>query len=128
MKDIYEEYLTYEEREKIKSEGWSEISKTEDNKVKAMLYVNKIIYSHYWRARENLENGNKYKTNLKKIRGNKYYPGYSLEFDHYVLHWLWSWKETLDSEIMKEIKNIFHYEPEECKYMKNRHTYYNFSV
>lgn len=120
--DSSEYYPTYHEREEFKSEGWREISKTDDPNKKAWFFLYRVIWSHYWRAREEIEKNSKRKSLLKKIRGKKYYPGYILDIDHYTKHWLWANKGMLDEATIKATE----YEPEENKYLPEGRTSYYF--
>lgn len=121
-----EEYPSYEVREKAKQEGWKKIAESVSPREKAFHFLYRIIWSHYWRAREDIENRRYHKTFLKKIRGKKYYSGYVLDIDHYTPHWMHANRERLDQNVLDLIKDEFHYEPEKCKFLPDGCTSYQF--
>lgn len=119
-----EKYPTYEEREDAKREGWHEIRNSDSVQKKAWYFLNRIIWAHYWRAREDVEQKKNKRSFLRAIRGKKYYPLYTLDIDHYTQHWLWANQESVSPEVMKAIKEIYFYEPEENKFLPKGYTQY----
>ena len=117
-------YPSYEMREQVKYEGWEKISETVCPREKACHYLNNVIWSHYWRAREALENNRKWKSLLKKVMGKKYHPGYMLDMDDYIPHYLYANLENSPKEMLNAIKEQWHYEPKESKYMPKGCTCY----
>ncbi len=119
--------MEYKEREELKRKGWDDFSKAETPSGKCQVLMHTIIKSHYWRAREALENRKDCKACLKKIRGSKYYPGYELDIDHYTEHWLFA---NQDHECMmngvKEAAEEDWYTPKESKYMTKGCSSYSF--
>lgn len=113
----------YEFREAIKDLAWLLIREhlKEKNYYAAAFYLlHGVISSHYWRAREAIENHRKSKSLLRKIRGKKYYPHYELDIDHYTCHWLGAnhdRRELFPEEVVKVIAEQFYYEPEKNKYL-----------
>lgn len=93
---------------------------------KSFYYINNIIWCHYWRAREDVENSINQKTLLRKIRGKKYFNNYKLDIDHYTKHWLYANKDSLSQDVLNEIKKIWGYEPEENKFLPKGCTGYQF--
>ena len=121
-----QEYPTYEIREKAKREGWEKIAIAKSVREKAFYFVNYIIWSHYWRAREDIESKKKRQTILRKIRGKKYYPYYQLDIDHYTRHWLHANRKSLSEEVLGLISEEWGYEPEENKFLPEGCTQYQF--
>jgi hypothetical protein len=114
----HEEYPDHETREEVKRLGWEIIHDEKTNIYqKARAYVFYIIWSHYWRARIDIEDSKNSKSILRKIRGNKYHPGYVLDIDHYTPHWLHANSNGISYEVLKEIQKQFSYLPEENKYL-----------
>jgi len=125
---LTKEYPTYEEREKYKSEGWSNMAKCQSPRQKAFLYLHMIIWAHYWRAREGIEAQRNCQTLIKKIRGKKYYPSYVLDMDHYIPHWLHSMKHKIPQDVLDVLKEDWSYEPEENKHLPEGFTIYQFQA
>lgn len=118
--------MDYEEREKLKQEGWSKFKDCKTPYGKMQILMHYIIMAHYWRAREELESSKKCDKYLKLIRGKKYYKYYQLDIDHYTEHWLFANK---DQEFMKD--GVFEsckewYEPKESKYLPKGMSIYQF--
>jgi hypothetical protein len=109
--------MKYKEREDLKREGWNLLQKSETPHEKCSAFMHFIIPSHYWRARENLENRKDYKKCLKVIFGKKYFPGYEMDIDHYTEHWLYSHKIILSvyKGVLESCSEF--YEPKESKYL-----------
>jgi hypothetical protein len=122
---MYEKYPTHHELEECKQEGWKRISESNCPRQKAMQYMNRIIWSDYWKARQEIETQRDCKALLKKIRGKKYYSYYVLDIDHYTLHWLHANK--VPEDVLDVIKEQWHYEPEENKYLPEGRTSYVFT-
>lgn len=122
------EYPTYEDREDSKKEGWTRIHESTCPREKAGYFLNRIIWSHYWRARGEIEAQRNCKTLLKKIRGTKYYPFYELDMDHYIPNWLHANKKMVPQDVLDVIKDQWGYEPEENKYLPEGRTSYLFST
>jgi len=120
------EYPTYREREESKNKGWELYKKTEDINKKASILLHYIINSHYWRARKLLEDSPKTQTLLSKIRGKKYYPGYTLDIDHYVKNWIASNGDRLLSPDVLDVLEEMSYPKEKCKYMPDGNSIYVF--
>lgn len=121
------EYPSYQEREKAKSIGWplfSELKIIRDYHLAVRCLLNSIVWAHYWRCRENIEERKNCKTILRKIRGKHYYTGYELDIDHYTRNWLWANSDLLCKEILEYLKEYWGYEPEENKFMKKGYTEY----
>lgn len=118
--------MDYEEREKLKIKGWKLFYDAENAGQKANILLHFIITSHYWRAREELENRSDTAKCLKKIRGSKYYSGYTIDIDHYTEHWMHANQEheCMQNGVMEEMKH--YYTPRESKYMPKGHSSYYF--
>lgn len=120
-------------REEMKDFAWRQVRKQSNlNKFSsaANYLLHYIIAAHYWRAREHIEESKNSKSLLRKIRGKKYYPGYTLDIDHYTRHWLWANHDRRDLfpiEVIESMKSDFFYEPEENKHLPNGMSCYQFS-
>jgi hypothetical protein len=124
-KSLYEDYPDYMEREEAKREGWDIIGNKDATPYqKAHAYLYRIIWSHYWRARESMESQRRHKSNLKKVMGNSYYPGYRLDIDHYTNHWLYANGNRISNEVLKIIAEEYFYEPKKNKYLPEGMTLY----
>ena len=127
--DFEERYPSYDEREKAKKQFYLLLNEPNASlweKGSGMLHWQ--IWSHYWRAREALEDSTRPKTFLKKIRGSNYYPGYVLDIDHYAENWLWSMGDYEPfCEFVKEVEKQFCYKPVKNKYMRKGEVYYRLS-
>lgn len=119
-----DEYVPdYHEREQLKTKAWESFKKGTNDREKAFAIL-QVCRCHYWRAGEALDANPKRISLLRKVRGKKYYGGYELEFDHYIPHWLFAQSHLFPDDVMKEIKNTWHYEPEESKYLPKGYTQY----
>jgi len=118
-----EHILDYDEREKLKQEGWKNISDDNQPHKNAYYFLHYIIKAHYWRAREALESTHNYRTFLRKIVGKKYSPGYELDIDHYTEHWLHANKHLMNEATLQYFIDWF-YSPKESKYLPKGHTTY----
>lgn len=117
--------LNYEEREKIKQEGWKIFHEGTTPNAKACGLM-RVIDSHYWRQRENLEFDSCRKGHTKLAVGKKYTPGYVLDIDHYTPHWLYSMRHMVPKEVMEYIEENWGYVPTECEYLLEGNTIYTF--
>jgi hypothetical protein len=124
MSESKEMYPSYEMRERVKDEGWKKISETACPREKACHYLNNIIWSHYWRARESLEANRKWKSLLKKVMGKKYHPGYMLDMDHYIPHYLYANRERITQKVIDAFKEEWDYKPEKSKHLPDGMTIY----
>lgn len=113
--------MDYDEREKLKSEGWKEFNEATTPSHKANIILHRIITAHYWRAKEELEHRRDCKSCLRKIRGKKYYPGYELDIDHYAENWIYAqrnrdfMKDGVYEELLKSYEPIkSNYLPDDC--------------
>ena len=80
-------YPSYRLREDFKSIGWKFYSlflNEKGYKEAARMLLHFVIWSHYWRAREDLETSKNSRTETRKIAGKMYFRGYKLEIDHYT--------------------------------------------
>lgn len=116
--------MEYEEREKLKAEGWKIFSEVKEPYAKRNALMQFIIKAHYWRAREEIESRKDCNSCLRKIFPKKYSPGYEMDIDHYTEHWLYANK---DQEFMKD--GVFEccvewYTPISSKYLPNGATVY----
>lgn len=118
------EYPSYETREKVKLEGWQKIANASSVREKAFYYLQHIIWSHYWRAREAIESASKPQFLLRKIRGRKYYLYYELDIDHYTNHWLHAFKDIIPMEVVNIIEEEWGYKPQENKYLPKGYSLY----
>lgn len=115
--------LDYEKREYLKDMARALISRyrqLENYRACAFYLLHGIITSHYWRAREHIENSKTPKKLLKYIRGKKYYANYELDIDHYTCHWLWAngeREELFPKESIELIKKEWYYKSEKNKYL-----------
>ena len=119
--------MDYTEREELKKEG-REIYNNKDYplKVRASVLLHFIIASHYWRAREAIENRRDYKKCLKRLRGKEYCPYYTLDIDHYIPHWLGANGDDCDKEVIDVVKKDWHYSPKKTHFLPKGHTSYIF--
>ena len=116
-----EEYPDYHTREQVKHDFYSEYPNATLEE-KAWLIVHKLIWAHYWRSRPYVEDyGKRF---LKKIYGNKYYPGRELEFDTYANHWLGAEVFLPDEKILKKIEKNWGYKPEKHPLFAKGHSSY----
>lgn len=123
------EYPDYERREKAKKLYREAEAKPDmSNAQKANYLLHLQVWSHYWRAREAIEDCPRPATVLRKIRGRKYHSGYTLDIDHYTEHWLWAVGEDYPPEIIKEVENTWHYKPIKNRYMRKDEVYYYISL
>lgn len=111
--------MEYEERERLKEEGWKLFSESKTSHGKAGAIMRFVVLAHYYRAVENLK-----KSQIKKIVGKKYVPGYELDIDDYSRHWLFSMKDHFQSDVFEALCEW--YEPEECKFLPKGCTCYRF--
>lgn len=118
--------MDYEEREKLKKEGWEKFSDCKTPSGKTQVLMHYIITAHYWRAREFIESRKDYAKCLKKIRGRKYYKGYQLDIDHYTENWLFANKgqEFMKDGVLESCKTW--YEPKKSKYLPKGMSIYQF--
>jgi hypothetical protein len=67
--------------------------------------------AHYWRAREALEVAPR--AVRRQVHGSRYYPGYELEFDVYVEHWLAAVAPRLNipPAVLAVLSEIYGYNP-----------------
>ena len=122
-----EDYIDIEEAEVIKQEGWNLLSKEKSDYEKAQIFVKYIIFGHYWRCRNCVNNQSRKRTILKNALGKKYSSHAELEFDDYIEHWLYSNGERLcGKEVMKEIESVFCYVPKQSPGFKEGMTIYDY--
>jgi len=117
----------YKMRENIKMYGWQlysiALSKEEYRKASSAI-VECVIWSHYWRCRQSLENLRLYKAKIRKIMGKACAEGYHLEFDHYAKNWLHSNSRCLDPKVVEALCEKYGYQPVASEYMGLGKTYY----
>lgn len=124
------EIWTHNFREEIKDLGWRlmRYHRQRKNFYHAAFYLlHGVISSHYWRAREAIENNRKCKSLLRKIRGKNYYPGYQLDIEHYVSHWLGANGDRRDLfpiEVVRSLEEEFYFKAEKNKYLPSGMTNY----
>tara|TARA_R110002126_G_scaffold240782_1_gene384362 strand:+ start:168 stop:668 length:501 start_codon:yes stop_codon:yes gene_type:complete len=122
---------TFSIRGTIKSLGWRLYSIALDKKDyndAAHFILHHVIWSHYWRCREDLEKSKRYCTNVRRIVGKQYFKGYRLEIDHYTRNWLYAnGNRLLIPEVMKSLDEFHCYRPEKNKLMPHGMTYYTLS-
>lgn len=120
-----ERIIPYEEREEMKAEGWRAFgeAKTPHGKATGIL---RVIDAHYWRQREALEDDRLRRSHLKKVLPKKYYPGYTLDIDHYTPHWMHSMRDKIPEDVMKVLEDQWGYKPTPCPYLPDGHTIYVF--
>ena len=119
----HEDYPSYEEREEIKQRAWKGFYNGDDRqKVHCLLHG--IIWAHYWRAREDLEENKKIYRKVMNEMYREYIEGYQLDIDRYTNHWLYSMKEKVSESVLKILKEEWHYEPQEFKYLPKGATIY----
>jgi hypothetical protein len=117
--------LSYEEREKMKQEGWDFFTKakTAHGKTHGLL---RVVTAHYWRQREVFEEDRYAKKHLRMVLPKKYYPGYILENDHYTPHWIHSMRDKIPDDVMKVLEDQWGYKPTKSAYLPDGHTIYVF--
>jgi hypothetical protein len=122
-----ERIVPYEEREKMKQEGWEAFSKatTPHGKAAGLL---RVIDSHYWRQREAFEDDRLHKKHLRMVVPRKYSPGYTLDIDHYTPHWMHSMRDKIPDDVMEVLESQWGYKPEKSPYLPDGHTIYVFQV
>jgi len=120
---VYEEYPSYAKREEIKNRAWKGFH-SGDDRVKVHCLLHGIIWVHYWRAREFLEDNPKLSKKLSKevYKDNTF--NYSLDIDKYTNHWLYSMKEKVPDSTLDLLKKEWGYKPKESKYLPKGHTCY----
>lgn len=122
-----EDYWNYDTREKMKQMGWEVFSTHFNPEIRARALMMYIIRAHYWRAREALEERKDCNQCLRKIRGKDYYNGYTLDFDHYAQHWLYSNKDAdfLKGDVLDNCSEYW-YTPKKSEYLVNGASEYQF--
>lgn len=120
---LLEHYPSWEKREALKKWVWPLIHKENNPSENARYIVNFVIYCHYWRAREHLEN-QPTKLLLRKAAGAHYYDGYQLDIDLYTKHWLHAMGYFFDSEVLNAIETEWGYKPQETKFLPEGNTMY----
>lgn len=121
---VLSEPLTYEMRERLKSEGWDLFKKSESSYAKRNILMHFIINAHYWRAREEVKARKSPKRALKMIYPFHYTPGYEMDIDHYTPHWLFSQRNQpfMTKEVYEACKEW--YQPKKSKYLPDGMTVY----
>jgi len=118
---------SYPIREKVKGYGWKLYSialEEEDYLGAAKSIVECVIWSHYWRCRQVLENIRGYNGKMRKIMGKDYYKDYRLEFDYYAKNWIHANKDTIDQNVIDALQDKYGYDPVESEFMGKGCTYY----
>lgn len=122
-----EEIMSYEDREALKTKGWTLFSEAATIQGKA-LGLMWVIEGHYWRQREELDGNSKKKSLLRKLLPKKYSPGYELDIDHYTPHWLHSMRHLVPDDLQQHISENMGYKPVETKYLPDGHSLYDWEL
>ena len=116
--------MKYEEREALKTNAWKAIN-TKNTSISEKAHgALDVIEAHYWRAREDLEAMPK--SVQRRIHGKRYCPGYKLDINVYVRHWLASNTNRIPIpiEVVEYVKKVFNYDPEVSKFLQPGQTSY----
>lgn len=105
----------FEDLQERKRKGWKALKILKCPEEKANIFLKDIIFSYYYLAVKYLEKNQLYKTFLRKIAAKDYFPGYELDYNLYVRHWLHANDHLMDKEtyqffiskIAKPLKSIY---------------------
>lgn len=125
MRTMSERIIPYEEREKMKEEGWDHFNKATTPQGKASGIL-RVCEAHYWRQREVFEDDPKVKIHTRTVVPKKYSPGYILDIDHYTPHWMFSMRDKIPDDVMKALEDNWGYKPTKSKYLPDKHSLYVF--
>lgn len=115
--------MGYHERERQKAEAWPIVRDVEAPLPRRAWALLQVIDAHYQRAFEGLESLPK--VQQRQIHGKRYTPGYQLDIDVYTRHWLYANGDAVSPEVVDAVREIYHYEPEQSKFLPKGQTSYS---
>jgi len=124
---LEEEYPSYKLREAFKRMGWKFYSLFLGQKgyrQAAQMLMHYVIWSHYWRAREDLETSKKTALRTRRVVGKNYCKRSQLGIDQYTENWLYSMSDSIDPLVTKSFDEDYGYKPKCNKYLEKGYTCY----